>query len=154
MSKVILTDETEVQLRFSELDPMGVVWHGNYLKLLEDGRESWGKKYNFDYLIVYEHNIVTPIVHVTIDYKESLRYGDVAVVKTEYIDSDAAKIIFKYTIYRKSDQVVAAVAKTVQVFLNKEGELQLFIPAFVKDWKTKVGLKSDTTRKENNTLTI
>ena len=76
-----------------------------------------------------------------------------AVVKTEYIDSDAAKIIFKYTIYRKSDQVVAAVAKTVQVFLNKEGELQLFIPAFVKAWKTKVGLKSETTTKENNTLT-
>jgi acyl-CoA thioester hydrolase len=135
LSKTILSDEKEVQLRFSELDPMGVVWHGNYTRLLEDGRESWGKKFNLDYFTVYEHGFRTPIVHISIDYKNPLRYGDVAVIKTEYIDSDAAKIVFKYTISRKSDRVVVAVAETVQVFITGEGELQLNIPEFVKAWK-------------------
>jgi acyl-CoA thioester hydrolase len=33
---------TEIRIRFSEVDSMGVVWHGNYIRYFEDGRESFG----------------------------------------------------------------------------------------------------------------
>jgi len=39
-----LSIKTETIIRFSEVDSMGVVWHGNYIKYFEDGREAFGNK--------------------------------------------------------------------------------------------------------------
>ena len=40
-----LTDITEIRVKFSEMDAMLRVWHGNYVKYFEDGRESFGRHY-------------------------------------------------------------------------------------------------------------
>ena len=37
--------EIRFKIRFNETDPLGIVWHGHYITYLEDGRESFGKKY-------------------------------------------------------------------------------------------------------------
>ena len=102
MSEKQLTDTLEIRVRFSEVDSMRIVWHGNYLKYFEDGRESFGARYNLGYLDVYKHNVMIPLVKVVCDYKRPLAYGDTAVIETRFINHDAAKIVFEYTIFRKS----------------------------------------------------
>jgi acyl-CoA thioester hydrolase len=135
-----LSDTVEIRVRFGEVDSMRIAWHGNYLKYFEDGRESFGLKYNLGYLEVYKHNVMIPIVKVTCNYKKPLVYGDTAVVETRYILTEAAKIVFEYTIYRKSDHEVVATGDSVQVFLTPEGELLLTSPEFYSGWKKKWGL--------------
>jgi acyl-CoA thioester hydrolase len=137
---VALTDRTEVIVRFGEVDSMRIVWHGNYLKYFEDGRESFGMKYNIGYLDVYKHHIMIPIVKVNCDYKKPLEYGDTAIVETRYIDSEAAKILFEYNIFRKSDNELVATGNSMQVFLTPAHELLLTAPQFFIDWKKKWGL--------------
>ena len=34
---------SEVRVRFTETDPLGIVWHGNYIQYFEDGREAFGR---------------------------------------------------------------------------------------------------------------
>ena len=135
MSKLELLDETEIKIRFSEVDSMGIVWHGNYIKFFEDGRESWGKNHGLHYLEVYSKGVVTPIVHTSIDHKKPLHYGESAIIKTRYEDTEAAKLIYHYLILRKSDGEVVAKGKTIQVFLDRDGKLLLNFPKFVLDWK-------------------
>lgn len=134
-----LTDRKEITVRFSEVDSMKIVWHGNYLKYFEDGRESFGLKYNLGYLEVYKHNVMIPIVKVSCDFKRPLVYGDELIVETRFIATEAAKIVFEYTIYRKQDLVVAATGSSTQVFLTPEGELLLNSPEFYTGWKQKWG---------------
>ena len=55
------------------------------------------------YLDVYKHNVMIPLVKVTCDFKRPLVYGDTAVVETRFVNTEAAKIVFEYTVYRKSD---------------------------------------------------
>ena len=43
-----IEDKVQVRVRFSEVDAMGVVWHGNYLKYFEDGREKLGAQSEWD----------------------------------------------------------------------------------------------------------
>lgn len=119
---------------------MQIVWHGNYVKFLEDGREAFGKQYGLGYYDVYEKGYFTPIVKVDLDYKNQVRYGDELQVKTVFENVDAAKICFSYEISRVSDNVIVATGKTIQVFLNKEGELQIINPAFYSNWKKENGL--------------
>jgi len=132
--------ETEIEVRFSEVDSMGVVWHGNYLKYLEDGREDFGKKNGIAYLDFFKHKVVTPLVSVQCNYKMPLFYGDSAIVHTKYIDCEAAKIIFEYNIIKKGTNELIATAQTTQVFLNMNRELLLTFPDFYVKWKKKMKL--------------
>ena len=137
---IILSDSKEVIVRFGEVDSMKIVWHGNYLKYFEDGRESFGVKYNLGYLDVYKHNVMIPIVKVNCDYKRPLEYGDTAIVETRFINSEAAKIIFGYLILRKSDNELVATGSSMQVFLTPDRELLLTSPQFFIEWKKKWGI--------------
>ncbi len=137
-----LIDRTETRVRFSEVDALGIVWHGNFLKYLEDGRESFGRRYNLGYFDVFEHGFLIPIVKMEIDFKVQVKYGEEIVIETTYINSDAAKIIFNYRIFRKSDNVVVLAAISTQVFVNKSGELELANPGFYLEWKRKYGIGS------------
>ena len=109
-----LIDRKEITVRFGEVDSMSIVWHGNYFKYFEDGRESFGAKFNLGYLDVYRYNIMIPIVRVTCDYKQPLVYGDTAIIETRFINSDAAKILFEYSVYRKSDLELMATGSSMR----------------------------------------
>ena len=137
-----LVASREFLIRFSEVDAMNIVWHGNYANYLEDGRDAFGDKYDLNLIKVYQQEgLVTPIVKMTLDYKLPLKYGDKAIVKATFMDTDAAKLIFHYEIYRSSDHQLVTKAETVQVFLNEKRELQLLMPEFLKNWKEKWGIK-------------
>ncbi|WP_053991951.1 thioesterase family protein [Mangrovimonas sp. TPBH4] len=132
---------SEVRVRFVETDPLGIVWHGNYIQYFEDGREAFGRKHGISYLDQKEHGFATPIVKSSTDHKLPLRYGDVATIKTIYVDTPAAKMVFRYEIYNQNQQLVCT-GETIQVFVDKigEGDLSLNIPPFFMEWKQKVGL--------------
>ncbi|MDR2036762.1 MAG: acyl-CoA thioesterase [Bacteroidales bacterium] len=133
----VLSDTVHIKVRFSEVDSMNIVWHGAYVKYLEDGRESFGKKYGITYQDVLESGYYIPIVKLNCVYQLPLRYGDSAIVETRFINSDAAKILFDYSIYRESDQALILEASSMQVFLNQQQELELNTPPFFADWKKK-----------------
>lgn len=133
-----LKHTTELEVKFSEADPLGIVWHGHYIRYFEDGRESFGKKYEIGYLAFYKNGYVIPVVNVQCDYKKSLRYGDTVRVETEYIPTEAAKMLFKYRLFNVETNELVASGSTIQVFLDKEESvLQLATPTFFEEWKIK-----------------
>jgi acyl-CoA thioester hydrolase len=130
---------SDVRVRFTETDPLGIVWHGNYIQYFEDGREAFGRHHGISYLDQKEKGFTTPIIKSSCEHKAPLRYGDIAIIKTFYVDCPAAKMIFRYEIYNQNNQIVCT-GETVQVFVEAEGELSLTIPSFFRSWKQKVGL--------------
>ena len=141
MNENQLIAETEIAIRFNEVDALGIVWHGNYVKYFEDGREAFGEKFDLNFQKVYiNEGYVTPIVTVDCNYKQSLKYGDRAIIQTRYIPSRASKIIFEYIIFRASDRALMTTGKTVQVFVSREGDLFYTVPEFFANWKKKMGL--------------
>lgn len=135
MSTLVNTVTSKV--RFSEVDSMQIVWHGNYVKFLEDGREQFGKEFGLGYFDVYNQGYMVPIVKVDMNYKRSIKYGETVRIETTFVHVDAAKIIFDYKIFRSSDDKLSMSARTVQAFLDTEGDLQLTNPPFFTEWKKK-----------------
>lgn len=134
-----LTVSKDCEVRFSEVDSLGIVWHGHYITFFEDGREAFGRHHGLDYLAVQAAGYTTPIVKSMCEHKLPLRYGDKFRVETAYVDTPTAKMIFKYKIFNSDNQLVCA-GETVQVFLDKDNTMVLNVPQFVYDWKVKVGL--------------
>ena len=136
-----LVSTTEILVRFNEADPLGIVWHGHYIRYFEDGREAFGNLHGLSYLEVYKQGYVTPVVKVECDYKRSLRYGDKLSIETRFIPTDAAKMKFAYRLFNAANGELVATGSSVQVFLDKaENLLQLSNPPFFETWKKKHGL--------------
>lgn len=137
---IVLLAEKSLDIRFNEVDMMGVVWHGSYVTFLEDAREAFGAKYGLSYTKYIVENIFAPIVDLKISYKKPLRYGMKPVVKITYRPTDAAKIIFDYEILNPEDNSVFLTATSVQVFMDRNYNLLWESPAFYQDWKKQMGL--------------
>ena len=140
-----LESSIEIPIRFSETDAMGVIWHGNYLKFFEDGREYFGIKYNMKYLDFYEKGFYTPIVKTDINYKSSVYYGQKIKVRVILIHCASSKIIFKYEVINITTGEIAATGSTTQIFLRvKERILELNKPPFYIEWEKKQAWKKIT----------
>ena len=131
-----------IEVRFNECDPLGIVWHGNYVNYFQEGREAFGKKYNLDYMDIYHKGFATPIVHLSTDFKKTLQYKDVALVETTLRKTDAAKIIFDYVIRNETTNDLICKGTTTQVFVTSgDMTLSLVVPEVFAGWKKLNGLK-------------
>lgn len=136
MKKTIKSSKT-VEVCFSDVDSLQIVWHGRYVKFFEDGREEFNKRFGIGYLDILDRGYVVPIVEVNVKYNKVLRYGDIVEVETTFEDSDAAKINFSYEIYNSERELVCS-GKTCQVFTDKDMNLVMVQPQFFKQWRQKV----------------
>ncbi|MBC7423976.1 MAG: acyl-CoA thioesterase [Ferruginibacter sp.] len=136
-----LNSKTTILVRFNEADPLGIVWHGHYIRYFEDGREAFGNIHGLGYLEVYKQGFVIPIVSVQCDFKKPLRYGDSVIVETTYMPCEAAKMKFNYRLYNAATNELVATGSSIQVFLDKGSSmLQLINPPFFEEWKRQHGL--------------
>ncbi len=138
----VLKASKEIEVRFSEVDSMGIVWHGSYAKYFEDAREEFGRKYNLGYLRMFGENVYAPLVQLDFSYKRSLIYGKKMIVEVEYVPTEAAKICFEYRVYAEenNEQVLMTTGSSVQVFLDKEYQLMWNSPEFYTEWKKQWGV--------------
>ncbi len=136
-----LIAEKPFDVRFSEVDMMGVAWHGSYMLYLEDAREAFGEKYGLSYTRYIVENVFVPVVEMKINYKSPVRYGMKPFVKITYCPTEAAKIIFDYEIYDSETGAVCLNATSVQVFMDRNYNLLWYSPEFYTEWKKKMGIE-------------
>ena len=130
----------ELEIRFSEVDMMGVVWHGSYALYFEDAREAFGKKFDLTYMGYVDNGYYAPIVEQTIQYKKPIRYGMTPRIDIIYRPTPSAKIVFDYEIRDTADESLIATGHSVQVFMDLQYQLVWENPSFYLEWKHRWGL--------------
>ena len=108
----------EIEIRFSEVDSMNVVWHGSYALYFEDAREAFGAKYGLEYLTIADNGYYAPLVELTFKYRQPIVYGMKCRIDIFYVPTEAAKIVFDYEIRRSEDNALMATGHSVQAFMN------------------------------------
>lgn len=133
----VLKAEKRFEIRFSEVDSMGVVWHGVYAKYFEDAREEFGRKYGLGYMFISGNGVFAPIVELTCKYRKPLFYEMNPLVVITYRPTEAAKIVFDYEIRNADNGEIHAKGHSVQVFTDKQYNLLWTNPHFYEQWKQK-----------------
>ena len=136
-----LVAEKKIEIRFSEVDVMNVVWHGSYPLYFEDAREAFGAKYGLSYKRYMDERVFAPIVELDIKYKRPILYGMTPVVRIVYRPTEAAKIVFDYEIIDAETGTVFATAHSVQVFMDMNYNLMWDNPGFFVEWKKQWGIQ-------------
>ena len=130
-----------MEIRFSEVDSMNIVWHGSYPLYFEDAREAFGRKYGLGYMTIFSNGYFAPLVEMSFKYKKPLVYESKPVIIITYVPTESAKIVFEYEIIDGEDGTVYATGRTVQVFMDRDYRLVWENPEFYRDWKRKWEIK-------------
>ncbi len=132
-----LEDVVCVPVRFSEIDSMGIVWHGSYVAYLEDGRESFGRHFpGIGYADMQRAGIYAPVYDMHIRYLASLKMNDVAEIHTQYEYHPGARLDYIYKIYNHRDGSLCIEAKTTQLFIDGTGQM-VDTPDYYREWQEK-----------------
>ena len=124
-----------LDIRFSEVDSMNVVWHGSYMLYFEDARELFGEKFDLSYMGYVRHGYYAPMVEMNIQWKKPILYGMRPRIDIIYRPTVAAKVVFDYEIHDTADESLIATAHSVQVFMDLSYQLVLYSPKFYEEWQ-------------------
>jgi acyl-CoA thioester hydrolase len=126
------------QVRFEEVDSLGIVWHGRYPGYFEDARVALCDKFGIGYMDFFRNGFSAPIRQIHVDYLRPLRFGDVFSIEGILHWTFAARINMEF-ILRDATQAVATTGFTVQLILDADGRLLLAPPtfhrAFLDEWR-------------------
>jgi acyl-CoA thioester hydrolase len=123
------------QVRFEEVDSIGIVWHGRYPGYFEEARVALGNKYGVGYSDFIRNKLPVPIRQLGVDYFEPLFFEDEIEIEAILHWSEAARINYEYIIRR--DETVVCTGYTVQLMLDESLELLLSPPPFYADFMEK-----------------
>lgn len=137
MSMKELKASKKIEIRFSEVDSMNIVWHGSYPLYFEDAREEFGKKYGLGYMTIFSNGYYAPLVELNFKYKKPLVYEMQPTVEITYVPTASAKIVFEYRIIDNTDGSEVATGRSVQVFTDSDNQLVWDNPRFYQEWKEK-----------------
>lgn len=68
MKKALVTATAQTQAQFHDIDPMNVVWHGNYPRFMELARVALLDEIDYSYDAMVESGYSWPVVEMNIRY--------------------------------------------------------------------------------------
>ena len=114
-SQNLKSHETQFTVPFYDLDPMRMVWHGNYLKYFDTTRADLFYAAGFDPLEYYKKtNYLFPITKTSTKHIVSLRYRDKFTCKATVTEAEY-KIVVDFEIRLIGDHQLCARGKSEQV---------------------------------------
>jgi acyl-CoA thioester hydrolase len=78
--------EVEMQVQFFDLDPMEIVWHGNYVKYLEVARCALLDKIDYNYAQMKASGYMWPIIEMNLRYPGSATFGQRLLLRAEIVE--------------------------------------------------------------------
>ena len=78
--------EVEIQVQFYDLDPMEVVWHGNYVKYLEVARCALLDAIGYNYAEMKASGYMWPIIEMNLRYAAPATFGQRLRLRAEIVE--------------------------------------------------------------------
>ncbi len=125
----ILETTVETLAAFHEVDVAGVVWHGHYLKYLENARWALMARLDFGLDAMIASGYAWPIVEAHVKYVRAARFGDRLAVQASLVEWES-RLTINYLVTHAATAERVARARTVQVAVAAStGVLQFATPA-------------------------
>jgi len=118
---------TEVRPAFFDVDPMGVVYHGHYVKFFEVARSALMQRFNYDYLEMRASGFLWPIVDMRIKFVRPASLHQRLKVKATIVEFES-RLRVEYVITSEAGEVLTR-GYTIQVAVDAQTmEMQYVCP--------------------------
>ncbi|PKI13864.1 acyl-CoA thioesterase [Colwellia sp. 12G3] len=126
--KALISSYIDIKVPFYDVDSMRIVWHGHYVKYLEDARCVLLDKLSYNYLSMEESGYIWPIVDMRLKYVASAKFANNIRVYAFLVEYES-RMKIAYEIYDLATGKVLNKAHTIQVAVDiKSEEMQFESP--------------------------
>lgn len=123
-----LTAETLIEVPFHDLDPMEIVWHGNYARYFERARHALLMGLDYDFPQMRASGYAWPVVDLQIRYVRPARFCQKIIARAEIVEWEN-RLKIKYEIRDADSGERLTKGSTVQVAVRVDtGEMQFVCP--------------------------
>jgi len=123
--KALVSSYIDIKVPFYDVDSMRIVWHGHYVKYIEDARCELLDKLGYNYLAMEESGYIWPIVDMRLKYVASAKFAGTIRVYAFLVEYES-RMKIAYEIYDLATGQVLNKAHTVQVAVDIESEEMQF----------------------------
>lgn len=117
--------EVIIKANFYDLDPMEVVWHGNYARFLEDARCALLDRIGYNYSEMRNSGFMWPIVDMHIKYIRPIRFNQKVRVVAKLVEYKN-RLRLDYRIHDLATEEILTKARTTQVAIALDTEEMSF----------------------------
>jgi acyl-CoA thioester hydrolase len=110
--------DSEIRVRYAETDQMGVAYYANYLIWFEVGRAEFCRRKGFIYADLEKLGYRLAVTDARCHYRNSARYDDLLLVRTQLKELNKRMITFGYQVLRKEDEELIAEGETRHICLD------------------------------------
>ncbi|MEB3313082.1 MAG: thioesterase family protein [Cyanobacteriota bacterium] len=89
----------------------GIVWHGTYVAWLEEARVAYLMAQGLSFADWVKAGVDLPVVNLSLHYRQSLRLGDQAVVRTRLEPLRGVRLVWHYQIQQTDTQMLCVEAQ-------------------------------------------
>ena len=111
----------EHTVQYYETDKMGIVHHSNYIRWMEEARIDFLDRIGWNYKVMEDEGIISPVTAVESKYKCNTTFGDVITIEVSVEEFKGIRLKLRY-VMRKEDVVVNE-ATSEHCFLDTEGKI-------------------------------
>lgn len=138
----ILVYSVKERIRYADVDRMGVVYNGNYLRFFEIGRTELMRHFGIPYKDFETQGYLLPLVEANIKWKGSARYDDVVEIRTTFNPANVNSTIrFDYEVL--VDNQVVASGFTVHSFVRADTFRAVKPPKFFLEHLKRINKKEN-----------
>jgi len=113
--------ETELRVRYSETDQMGIVYHAHYLVWFEIGRTEWCRAAGFPYAGMERSGLFIPVTRAECAFRRRSTYDDPIRVVTRMAELGGRGCGFAYEVRNPAGDLLAD-GSTRHVFTDPAGK--------------------------------
>ena len=111
--------QTQIRVRYSETDKMGVAHHSAMLNWFETGRVEWCRKAGIPYIEVEEAGYNMAVVEAHARYLRPVLFDSLVTIETEVTRFSGRMIHFHYKVFNHTGEA-AAEGYTKHIVVNRQ----------------------------------
>ncbi len=108
------------QAKYYETDQMAVVHHSNYIRWFEEARVDFLEQIGLGYDKIEAAGVYSPVLSVTCEYKSSVRFHDMVVVKAILRHFNGIKMKIEYQVLDAATKQLRAVGASEHCFVTTD----------------------------------
>jgi acyl-CoA thioester hydrolase len=121
-----LKAEIQIKIPFQDVDVMGIVWHGNYLRYFEEVRAELLDKVDYGYFQMKDSGYAWPIVDARVKYIKPLHLQQIIQVKARLVEYEC-QLKIEYEIFDVESGERTTKGYTKQVAVDMESNEMCFV---------------------------
>jgi acyl-CoA thioester hydrolase len=138
----VVNNLTQIRVIYADTDAMGIVYHTNYFKWFEVGRNELMRQMGLHYSGVENKGYHLPLTIAHCHYLLPAKYDDVLVIETQIDYIKRATVKFNSNIWDEHKEKLLVDGYTIHACTNGEGKVRR-IPQIILDLKTKYNIKGE-----------